>query len=278
MVTSEEIKRRLEAKRKGIEPPSGGKESSLEAETCPHCKTMNPPEAKFCVGCGEKLKEERLADVSTEPLKSESLETPKITTSNGTLSSKPEEYKICPSCKQKNKLEAKFCVICGNKFEEETGPEELLTPYQPTNEKEINSSPDAQEVDALGGGSAETGNINREMPEIRVTRPSLSRNAETTDQETEEIFPKTGAMISSKKEESDTSTKSEATPALSGMNDEKAAKVVPSVPPGKSETSGGRSENVDPVEKIRKAKELLDMGAITKEEFEQIKNKYLEQI
>ena len=38
------------------------------------------------------------------------------------------------------------------------------------------------------------------------------------------------------------------------------------------------STNIDPVEKIKKGKELLDMGAITPEEFEHIKKKYLEQI
>ena len=37
-------------------------------------------------------------------------------------------------------------------------------------------------------------------------------------------------------------------------------------------------DKVDPVEKIKKAKELLDIGAITSEEFENIKKKYLEQI
>ena len=37
-------------------------------------------------------------------------------------------------------------------------------------------------------------------------------------------------------------------------------------------------ENLDPVDKIKKAKDLLDIGAITQEEFEQIKNKYLERI
>ena len=38
------------------------------------------------------------------------------------------------------------------------------------------------------------------------------------------------------------------------------------------------TEYIDPVEKIKKSKELLDMGAITSEEFESIKKKYLEQI
>ncbi len=37
-------------------------------------------------------------------------------------------------------------------------------------------------------------------------------------------------------------------------------------------------EQVSPMEEIKKAKELLDMGAITKEEFEKIKNNYLKQI
>lgn len=44
-----------------------------------------------------------------------------------------------------------------------------------------------------------------------------------------------------------------------------------------SEESIEKSEN-DPIEKIKKAKELLDMGAISEEEFESIKNKYLKQI
>ena len=38
------------------------------------------------------------------------------------------------------------------------------------------------------------------------------------------------------------------------------------------------SEIDDPIEKIKKAKELMDIGAITSEEFETIKRKYLEKI
>ena len=34
-------------------------------------------------------------------------------------------------------------------------------------------------------------------------------------------------------------------------------------------------EEVSPLEKIKEAKELLDIGAITQEEFEEIKDKYL---
>jgi ribosomal protein L40E len=241
--SNEEIKRRLEARRMGIEPPSGEKES-LEEDTCPHCETMNPPEAKFCVGCGETLKEEIPTSVSSKTVETGSLETP-TTTSKGPLSSKQAEYKICPACKQKNKLEAKFCVICGNKFEKETVPGELLSSSKPTKENIIKyPSPEAQYEDTVGGKSEETRDIDREIPEIRATKHLQSQEAEET-----------------------TSMKNET--------------VTPSVPSGKTETSGGLSKlskNVDPVEKIRKAKELLDMGAITQEEFEQIKNKYLEQI
>ena len=38
------------------------------------------------------------------------------------------------------------------------------------------------------------------------------------------------------------------------------------------------TDTVDPVERIKKAKELLDIGAITSEEFENIKKKYIELI
>jgi ribosomal protein L40E len=268
--SNEEIKRRLEARRMGIEPPSGEKES-LEEDTCPHCETMNPPEAKFCVGCGETLKEEIPTSVSSKTVETGSLETP-TTTSKGPLSSKQAEYKICPACKQKNKLEAKFCVICGNKFEKETVPGELLSSSKPTKENIIKyPSPEAQYEDTVGGKSEETRDIDREIPEIRATRHLQS-------QETEETTSIIEDQISTDREEPYTPPKSELTSAISEMNDMKNERVVPSVPSGKTETSGGLSKNVDPVEKIRKAKELLDMGAITQEEFEQIKNKYLEQI
>ncbi|MEN6329813.1 MAG: SHOCT domain-containing protein, partial [Methanobacteriaceae archaeon] len=44
------------------------------------------------------------------------------------------------------------------------------------------------------------------------------------------------------------------------------------------EDASQASDGSDPVEKIKKAKELLDIGAITPEEFEEIKKKYLAMI
>ncbi len=45
-----------------------------------------------------------------------------------------------------------------------------------------------------------------------------------------------------------------------------------------SKKSEEKPDTVDPVERIKKAKELLDIGAITSEEFENIKKKYIELI
>ncbi len=39
-----------------------------------------------------------------------------------------------------------------------------------------------------------------------------------------------------------------------------------------------KNNKVDPVERIKKAKELLDIGAITQDEFDIIKKKYLDEI
>lgn len=52
----------------------------------------------------------------------------------------------------------------------------------------------------------------------------------------------------------------------------------PSIVTKNSESKLDKYSNVDPVERIKKAKELLDIGAITQEEFNSIKKKYLDQI
>lgn len=44
------------------------------------------------------------------------------------------------------------------------------------------------------------------------------------------------------------------------------------------ESAGSESDSENPYDKIRKAKELLDIGAITEEEFQKIKNKYIKMI
>jgi len=223
MVTSEEIKRRLEAKRRGVKPSSEGKESSF-GNTCPHCETKNPQKAKFCVGCGEMLKESSV-NLHTETVRNVS-SGESTTPQEVSLSSKPSEYKICPDCKQKNKLDVKFCVICGNKFDSSSITKENVANSSAAQEKEILDGSEIGDNDQDGPGT-------RTLPKDELTKLLV--------------------------------------------NTEKVEKVASSDHTGNKEIFGNLV-NVDPVEKIRKAKELLDMGAITQEEFEMIKNKYLGQI
>ena len=251
--SNEEIKRRLEIQRSGVKPLSREKESGLEANICPKCETKNPHEAKFCVGCGEKLKEKNSANLPPDTVKTEISGI--SSSSRKVIMGSKVQYKICPECKQKNKLNAKFCVICGNKFVEESSPRELFSTTQPTQNNVIGDSfPTGKEDDNLGDRSEEIVDNNQKIPETKA-------------------FPQMEVMKSSDRKETDIPPKNE----LKSV-DKKTETVSTSGPVDYNEKPEGLSENFDPVEKIRKAKELLDMGAITIEEFEKIKNKYLEKI
>src|ERR1700753_1730486 len=50
---------------------------------CPNCKTINPPQAKFCLECGIR-------------------------------------FNICPHCGTFNLPQAKFCIECGSSFVQST--------------------------------------------------------------------------------------------------------------------------------------------------------------
>jgi ribosomal protein L40E len=224
MVSNEEIRRRLEAKRRGekfkeekkpahkverhvprVEKPvQGGK-------VCPSCKTDNPQNAKFCVGCGEALKEPSAAETSR--MESITELSGNVPTEPGTIA-QSEDFKTCPDCNHKNPQQAKFCVVCGHKFEEEA-PKEVADKKAPVALEEP-GEPEEIAEEVLPTKEPET------VPEEKVP-------------ETEE--------------------------------------------PPKTEVAE-RSEDVkvDPVERIKEAKELLDIGAITQEEFDKIKNKYLDEI
>ena len=152
MVSSEEINRRLEAKRKGIKPKTS-RSVEEKGQICPSCETENPPNAKYCVGCGEKLE-----NMSYKPIQ-ESLKT-----------------------------------------------QESLN-VEKSKDLRINTRPDD--------------------------------------------FGSTGK------------------PKINLINKKPEAKIVKDADEG---------YDADPVERIKKAKELLDMGAITQEEFDIIKKKYLDKI
>ena len=83
MVSNEEIKRMLDAKRKGINIKDEKNKSENYTE-CTQCKTKNPEKAVFCVNCGSKLEKNLVIK--------------------------------CPSCGTENTVVAKFCVGCGEKL------------------------------------------------------------------------------------------------------------------------------------------------------------------
>ena len=80
MVTNDEIRRMLDAKRRGVDIKKE-KTQSMSYKTCPKCGAKNPENAIFCVQCGKKLDQ-------------------KLTVK-------------CPSCGVENAKNAKFCVECG---------------------------------------------------------------------------------------------------------------------------------------------------------------------
>ncbi len=251
MVSSEEIRKRLEAKRRGETLSKVEKTpTSSSSKTCPECQTPNPESAKFCVGCGVPL------DTKIIPAPGESTTTPGEETPVSAPVSIPEttpeeDYKLCPSCNQKNKPDAKFCIICGHKFEEDDAGQKPLEPLVDVVAEKETPINETTETDTPQEST---------IPEIKVPEQFTSE-----DKPAEKVPPVEVAEVESKEE---------ATPA----------EVIPEVQPAAVktdeilETKQRTAPAEDPVQQIKKAKELLDIGAITQEEFDRIKNKYLELI
>lgn len=209
MVSSDEINRRLEARRRGVKYPEPERTtiptgSRAEPKECPNCDTNNPSSAKFCVGCGEKLP------------------------------TKEAEKEFSP-------------IIKGPETEEDKEPVE----------KPIKAGI-SQRPDDFGRGG-----IQKIKEKIDASEPAKEEPPVPEVIEVEESAEPEPQVI---KEES-----------LVKKVDQTAIPVTPveketAVPdkPSKSE--------VDPVERIKRAKELLDIGALTQEEFDIIKKKYLDDI
>lgn len=249
MVSNEEIKRMLDQKRRGIKPKNEQLKDSQETGNktqCPDCGMENPSTAHFCIGCG--------AD----------------------LSKKEDNINTCPSCGYRNPEKAKFCVKCGEKLEEPS----LLEPSTPLTEKQTdieeqskkykicpncqNRNPQDAKFCVVCGNTFKED----EQPETSTSKPLQT----ITPQKTEEPEPSTSSEAQEIKEELE---KEEET--------ESVKPPIPSAPPQEvpapEETLPEHQVgDIDPVERIKKAKELLDIGAITQEDFEKIKNKYLEEI
>ena len=257
MVSSEEIRRRLEAKKRGETISEVHKTPPTVAATnkCPQCQTPNPPTAKFCVGCGAPLA------IETNPVAETKTISQVATVTTPTTTPAPD-YKLCPSCNQKNKLDAKFCIICGHKFEDETPGEKPLEPLTEVMEKK--ETPVTQSGTAI-------------PPTPDTTNEQAATNVETTEtheeKTSEDIIPEIKVPEQFKSEDkSETVT----TPEVQSIEEPVPAEVKKEEQTFTQIIKEEAPLDEDPVIKIKKAKELLDIGAITQEEFDRIKNKYLD--
>ncbi|MDD1763187.1 MAG: zinc ribbon domain-containing protein [Methanobacteriaceae archaeon] len=283
MVSNEEIRRMLDQKRRGVKPkvePRRGRYREIEDKTqCPSCGTENPSTAKFCIRCGSALsKKEEGSTVclscgsenpeqakfcvkcgenlhkAVSPETTPSMETEEKTEEKTvkilpedikTSSETSKDYKICPSCQNKNPVGAKFCVVCGHTFKEETKPSEKpeSLPEETIEKPEIiqEETPEKPEEDVHEA----------DLPQLEEFEAS-KKEPEVLAPDEGEISP--GEEPLESQEESEDVLKEESTEDITKPGD------------------------IDPVERIKKAKELLDMGAITQEDFDRIKSKYLDEI
>jgi len=267
VVTNEEISRMLDAKRRGVDVKKE-KIESMKYKICPHCKSRNPEKALFCVNCGKKLDQ-------------------KITVK-------------CPSCGADNAKNAKFCVECGQTLHKksdassETGTnidDKYLSRKLESELINTDETPESENVEDETKTSAktespvndDTSGVNKEdlaesnedkpktkpLPTIRVPSSVPEHNIinqkdskkTCSSCQSKNLKNAKFCVVCGEKFIDDTQKDS------TEKNNDKTLK----------EESMEKSVN-DPIEKIKKAKELMDMGAITEEEFESIKNKYLGQI
>lgn len=138
MVSKEEISRRLEMKRKGINPDkeiqTTDKPQFIKKEIkkprenkiiCTKCQAMNLETSKYCINCGNELKKElKVKEINPNPI-------------------------ICPECKTENKETAKFCIGCGKNLKDT--PTEIIEDVPVTEEiediKEIPLEENQEEIE-----------------------------------------------------------------------------------------------------------------------------------
>lgn len=243
MVSNEEIKRMLDAKRRGVdvEKIKVGQDKIKVGQDkfkiCPHCKTRNPEKTIFCENCGKKLE-----DIQTNK---------------------------CPSCNQVNPVDAKFCVNCGHSLKK---PEQEIEEDKVGEVNEESETVPSAKLDEPGEDIEKN-----EIPTVKIPT-SIPEHAIISKTGTKKTCPACNGknlknakfcVVCGEKFEEDPNSK-ETNP---GQTHEKELET-----PADTNTDNTITSTDDPVEKIKKAKELLDIGAITSEEFEEIKSKYLKLI
>ena len=224
MVSNEEIKRRLELRRKGINPD---KELDKEDEViCSKCHTVNLENAKFCIGCGNELNKLPVYTLKINEAKSNMI--------------------ICPSCGTENKIDSKFCISCGSNLIENSvnTPNEVNSIICPECDHENNG----HSKFCIGCGASL-----KETPNENVN----SFDAEINNEKEVLLTIKDG-NAHDKEVPLDTQSDSESEKEMGDTVEQDA--------------------EVNILDEIKKAKELLDMGAISEEEYQKIKSEYLDKL
>lgn len=239
MVSNEEIKRRLDAKRRGIQynEPVGRRVVKKETNECPNCHTENPITAKFCVGCGTKLETPESEKSFTPPIKGAESGTGGTRT---IAESEETPESVAEADWEKSKVTSRPDDFTG------TSTQRISSKTSPP----IPSKSDLTEPTIV---------------ESEKLEPIIPKSPEVESGKIEPVIPKSSE---SKREIIEPIEPQAPEPSIVKTTETKLSK----------EEAEKAHADVDPVERIKKAKELLDIGAITQEEFDMIKNKYLDEI
>ena len=231
MVSNEEIKRRLELRRKGINPDE--KFDKEDEVICSKCHTANLENAKFCIGCGTELNKLPVYTLKINEAKSNMI--------------------ICQGCGTENKIDSKFCISCGRNLIENS----------------VNT-PEANEVNSII--CPECNHENNSGSKFCIGCGANLKEAPNED------INSFDTEISNEKEVLLTIKDG------NGHDEEYDRQEVPLDTQSDSESDkemGDAAEQdaeVNILDEIKKAKELLDMGAVSEEEYQKIKSKYLDKL
>lgn len=256
MVSSKEISEMLAARREGKHPKKDEiHEKVTNKKKCPECGTDNKEDARFCVGCGKSFKE-KTVEIEPEDIKD------------------MPNTKSCPSCKSEIPENAKFCVVCG-----ETQPDTIEEPVD-----EISETLDEPVIKTEKNDTSkefEKTTIKLVIQELTLNEEGLKFNKKSVieglnkgtellkyvDIETIDILDESGLKTIEIKS-NDNIIKIKGVDPDSSINF--VSKAQEKVKEAKPEID---AESMD---KIEKAKDLLEISAISEEEFENIKRKILE--